>query len=645
MKRTTLQLTKIIAIIHKFCPFNRTARSLVALPLLLALVCVLITCQTIRAKELSLSLAPYLQGSGKYNCFPAKIWDCGPKPPKLSGYSLKIVTFLDQVTRKLNNKSVEKKVILILSPLLAGTPLTASMAAKAWTEGVADTVESGIVTLINTSPKLEVDDKAANVEFVRQLFRTGLVALDTVKTLKKLTNYDSRDLKKANDFFKASLSIDKKVETLQREINKLAKTSNGASPHGVAKAKLQKAQQAMARCDFGVAAKLLDQAYKKMQVSCRRDGFRYRKNENLKDCFYGEWYPDRMKPGYPKYDIYHNIILDDFNNVSKDIIDRLPLFQDIDRARQKLKKEQDSWVSHVQRINFHIRNAQQAISYGQLQRSCQAVRNVMDSEKQIARDMPSCAGKMKDVGRKLKDKLHQRVKREQKEIANQLSQAEAEIRTCRLDQAERTLDPLQSKVNQLVILDGHTCRPTMISHNMVQNIKQLYGKIAQARRTRCKQGRPASLGDLQGEWKWFNGDTVRVTGGGAYSLTRKWVRATVVPDPKNPGKFIFNWFEHGKPTWVDGLWLSRDKKGLSGSNTVSGVSATRIGAPPGGSYGTGGQGTQGANTSGTGSKPSCEDCVRKYCPQCGELLFCQSNEVNCSNCITRNQTKIDACQR
>jgi hypothetical protein len=41
---------------------------------------------------------------------------------------------------------------------------------------------------------------------------------------------------------------------------------------------------------------------------------------------------------------------------------------------------------------------------------------------------------------------------------------------------------------------------------------------------------------------------------------------------------------------------------------------------------------------------SCEECIRKYCPQCKSLLFCQSNDMKCSNCIEKNQKKINKCQ-
>ncbi|WP_415407910.1 hypothetical protein ACLHDG_05090 [Sulfurovum sp. CS9] len=227
------------------------------------------------------------------------------------------------------------------------------------------------------------------------------------------------------------------------------------------------------------------------------------------------------------------------------------------------------------------------------------------------------------------------------EIDALLKQAKNNISACRLQEAEQALEEAKSKSDSLSLSKGGTYRQVRSRITIYQEIAKLTNELKNARATYCRTAsRPSSL---DGTWKWFNGDKVRITRGGAHSLTRSWVRASVIPDPKKPNCFIFTWYEHNKKTWVDNLRLSDDKNRLGGANTMGGdVSATRMGTHPSNQSN---QRRKETKTQQRSPKRSCEECVRQYCPQCGELLFCTSNDPSCANCITKNKAAIDACQK
>jgi len=633
--------------------------------------------------------ALYLKGTKPYGCFEGKMHkDCGPRPQALSTAGRCALHSLDYATRSINDRSLKDKALLVLSPLFAQIPVTQALATAQVNRLKRDLMKSFIVAYYREAKHLPVNIRIkrqnAMIKFLDD-YKNPKQALkkfqDAVKDLQALKDSFSsyadvtpENLKKAHKNYKDFLAAkNKAIDAVESWTTFVTKMSTSIV-YAQASNHFTQAGYLLDACKFDEADKRLKLAEQKLREFCRVASHEYRYAEMYTDC-YGEWYIDFMRGWNTAFDqnpqqTKLKNLYRDLHNFRGSLLNMLKLFQKIDERKKHISKSRQAWKKALKVRDQLVPQFNQAIERGDYRTACNVAYRVLGTSKSLPPNL-ECAGQYDDLANRLITRLNRAINDKKNEISSLLNQANSRIAACELKEAQETLRKAQNLNTSLWLFRDGACRPPQNQAKITKQVAALEQKLQQARLNECS---PKASG-LGTQWSCnelgFTSTCTRQGRSGAFLC--KWAGGC------SDSLFRVSWSQGSEEIYMTRTDLTCEfSKGLTaeyrgkikggiikGQRRIIGAGQGRVrptgllnvwqdfsctvqGQSRGSTTGTKDITTdsQGAQKKpSTGAKLSCEQCVRKYCPQCGDLLFCQTNDPACADCMAKNNSKIEACQQ
>lgn len=448
----------------------------------------------------------YLEGKGKYSCFKPKLSkNCGPRPSVLSQTGRYALHALDIATRRINDRSMKDKAILILSPLFAQIPATQALVEAQASELKKDVMRSFIIAYYREAkhlpPDIRVKRQNAMIKFLtnydykkpaeaKKKFMEamgGAWALNA--SFSDIANVSLEDLKKAwkvyQDFQSAKdKAIDAAESWLGFASRMITMTDYIKADHHYDQAKF-----ALDACTFDQAAERLRLAEQSQREFCRVASHEYRYAEMYADC-YSEWYIDYMwdynrafdqNPQQTRLKNLHN----DFKNNQGSLLNMLKLFGKIDERKEQLQKARESWQKATQLANQQKPIFDHALKNGDYKSACDIAYRLWGTAKMLPPNL-ECATRFEtQMEINWIDRLNRDVYEETDKSESLLKQARSQIAKCKLNDAEQTLRQVKKKTDSLWKLEENHCQQSSDRDSIMQKIADLDKNLSQAKATVC----------------------------------------------------------------------------------------------------------------------------------------------------------------